>query len=724
AAAKLASSPLEDLSVDRDITRSEMSRRMLKRSRQISHEDDEQMRNKDHPVKRARKTVQVAHPDVLPGADIITFQTPFPSAEYIHPSSVTRPLVPEDLSPVPHARRIDPRTSSRNLKENSSLASPFHSRPSSPHSPPTSKVKEPLHRVPLHSKSRTLPGALQKTDSTYARRIPSRKDSIISLNDGKLSRQVSLNDSRLSRRHAAPSLNKLVRNSPSKHQHYTSSLNPSYMLSHVTQQDWTFPPKPPTIYAGNRGPGPELLIRPNPIENSSTSSFLIDRPQFFSTPQHRLSDSRTGLYAPVSPSRLAFLTHSPRDARDEDVEMANYTELLEIPKVYIPRNSIISSSGSFTLRTRLISTALDVGNDPEVHDSAGSEPMSISTDVLPQKISMGNYMVPLVSSPPYLDMPNPKPHGKISLGQNVIPLSGISPLASSTPPVDSLRTAIGKKRIAFPMSSPGAPDSPRSTARNAGECVANMPLPLSPTRCGGSSGTSSVRAPSQADLVQDMLSLGLGGMYTLSVAPPPSRPWHGRHYFLRASRPSRIYAHFPSTGRNHDAGVQGTQPPTRTRSLDSSPGITSMKASTTKHKRNRAGTIRASGLRPTDSGTSAPVTSLASTVTGPAGGLPGRTRSGTVVGPNSKFAVRPRSKGAIKRRPVVPVMQHDAGSGSVDELAISNVHQGWGPWSSEDLIGLAQRGRNKRGTGKVVHDDITSDDPLLIVGPWRDEDWF
>ncbi|OAX41026.1 hypothetical protein K503DRAFT_798308 [Rhizopogon vinicolor AM-OR11-026] len=688
AAAKLTSSPLEDLSTDRDdITRSEMSRRMLKRSRQISHEDDEQMRNKNHPVKRARKTVQVAHPDVLPGADIITFQTPFPSAEYIHPTSVTRPLVPEDLSPVPYARRIVSRTSSRNLKENSSLASPFHSRPSSPHSPPTSKAKERLHRVPLHSKSRTLPGALQKTDSTYARRIPSRKDSIISLNDGKLSRQVSLNDSRLSRRHAAPSLNKLVRNSPSKHQRYTSSLNSSYMLSHIAQQDWASPQKSLMIHAGNRGPDPELLIRPNPIENSSTSSFLIDRPQFFSTPQHRISDSRTGLYAPVSPSRLAFLTHSPRDARDEDVEMANYTELPEIPKVYIPRNSIISSSGSFTLRTCLISTALDVSNDPEVHDSAGSEPMSISTDVLPQKISMGNYMVPLASSAPYLDMPNPKPHGKISLGQNVIPLPGTSPLVSSTPPVVSSHTAIGKQRIAFPMSSPGAPDSPRSTARNAGECVANMPLPLLPTRRSSSSGTSNVRAPSEADLVQDMLSLGLGG-------------------------------------RNHDAGVQGTQPPTRTRSLDSPPGITSKKASTTKHKRNRAGTIRASDLRPANSGTGAPVTSLTSTVTGPAGGLPGRTRSGTVVGPNSKFAVRPHSKGAVKRRPAVPVMQHDASGGSVDELAISNVHQGWGPWSSEDLIDLAQRGRNKGGMRKVIHDDITSDDPLLIVGPWRDEDWL
>lgn len=170
----------------------------------------------------------------------------------------------------------------------------------------------------------------------------------------------------------------------------------------------------------------------------------------------------------------------------------------------------------------------------------------------------------------------------------------------------------------------------------------------------------------------------------------------------------------------------------RTHSLPSPHSISSKKTSTAKHKRNRAGTIRASDfVRPATSGTSGPLlTSVASTTVGPAISLPSRTRSGTVVGPNSKLAVQSRSNGVVKRQPVVQVTQRDAGSGSVHELANFKDHEGLGPRSTEDLnyVGLAHRGKRKKGKRrngkeKVMHDDITSDDPLLIVGPWRDEDW-
>jgi hypothetical protein len=36
---------------------------------------------------------------------------------------------------------------------------------------------------------------------------------------------------------------------------------------------------------------------------------------------------------------------------------------------------------------------------------------------------------------------------------------------------------------------------------------------------------------------------------------------------------------------------------------------------------------------------------------------------------------------------------------------------------------LAQGEEGKRGKEKIVHDEIMSDDPLLIVGPWKDDDW-
>ncbi|KAG2346834.1 hypothetical protein BDR05DRAFT_959003 [Suillus weaverae] len=164
----------------------------------------------------------------------------------------------------------------------------------------------------------------------------------------------------------------------------------------------------------------------------------------------------------------------------------------------------------------------------------------------------------------------------------------------------------------------------------------------------------------------------------------------------------------------------------RTRSLESPAGIISKKTSTVKHKRDRAGTIRASDFaQPAPSGSSgSTLTSLASTIAGPAGSLPGRTRSGTVVGPNSKLAIRPHAKGATRKQPLMQLTQRDAHSRSEDDMNIFKVHEDVGPWSTEDLdyVGLVQRLKGRRGKKKVVHDEIMSDDPLLIVGPWRDED--
>lgn len=73
---------------------------------------------------------------------------------------------------------------------------------------------------------------------------------------------------------------------------------------------------------------------------------------------------------------------------------------------------------------------------------------------------------------------------------------------------------------------------------------------------------------------------------------------------------------------------------------------------------------------------------------------------------------------------MVQVTQQDISSGLVDELAIQKVQEERGPWSTENVnyVGLAQRGKSKGRKGKVVHDEIMSDDPLLIVGPWKDDD--
>ncbi|KAG2142820.1 uncharacterized protein EDB93DRAFT_1292199 [Suillus bovinus] len=669
AAAKLMSSPLEALPPDRDdITRSEMSRRMLKRSRGVANEDDDTVRLKGHVVKRAKKTVASDIPEAEAGVDV--FQTPFPSAEYVHSSSVTRPLVPEEFSPVPNVNRILSRTSSRNLKENSpslSLASPFHSRPSSPHTGLTTKAKARSSRIPLHLKSRTLSGAFQKNDSAYTRRKISHKDSTTSLNDRKLSRKdstISLNYTRLSRKNSTLSLNELA---SSKHQRRPSSPDPSYMLSHISQQDWISPSKTLTMHADICDPDPNSIIRPNPIQSLSASPFLADRPQFFSTPLHSRSGSRTGLRAPKSPSNLALLAPSPRLPRDEDFEMADYTKHR---KIHISGNSIISSSGSFSLGAYQIRNVSDI--DDHI-DSAGSAPMSMSIDVLPQKTSMGEHMIPLASSPPDSDLANFVPQHKVSLGRNILVLSGSSPPA---PEVVAIRTAICQQHLTFLSgSSSPAPDCSGSVARNAS---ANPP-PRGAV-------TSGIGAPSEADLIQDMLSLDLG-----------------------------------------DRRDDGTQLPMRTRSLESPAGIGSEKTSTVKHKRNRAGTIRASDFTQTApiGSNGSTLTSLASTIAGPAGSLPGRTRSGTVVGPNSKLAIRPHVKGATRKQPLMQLTRRDAHSRSEDDMDIFKVHEDVNPCGTQELdsVGLVQRLKGRRGKMKVAHDEIVSDDPLLITGPWRDEDW-
>ncbi|GBE86537.1 hypothetical protein SCP_0904160 [Sparassis crispa] len=79
------------------------------------------------------------------------------------PSSASQPVAPETFSPLPVSRFLLSRTSSRNLKENSSrigtrlLASPFSSRPGSRTSSPKAGAKTKATKRPtFHSKSRTL----------------------------------------------------------------------------------------------------------------------------------------------------------------------------------------------------------------------------------------------------------------------------------------------------------------------------------------------------------------------------------------------------------------------------------------------------------------------------------------------------------------------------------------------------------------------------------------
>ncbi len=177
-----------------------MAERMNKRARLAAHSSTaeagttsvEEGRD-DRPSKRT-KALPVDHSQLTLGDDpmlgdymldvfsqtSLQLSTPFqavPSDCSMVPSSVLHPSAASDqLSPLPVAKRIISRTSSRNFKENAgqrgsrSLASPFNSRPGSRVSSPKRPTKQ---RRAQHTKSRTLSQSGALKEKFVDRNVPS-----------------------------------------------------------------------------------------------------------------------------------------------------------------------------------------------------------------------------------------------------------------------------------------------------------------------------------------------------------------------------------------------------------------------------------------------------------------------------------------------------------------------------------------------------------------------
>lgn len=297
----LPSSPLEDLSpCKHDVTLSEMSRRMKKRSRQVV--SGKQPATDADAVERLAKKLRRPSPPDLHGAveDCLISTVPttpvnhhnrsfpldtqqiydslFETPYHPHPSdgtlikSYVEPLASADsLSPIPVARRMLSRTSSRNLKENSGrmsrqgLASPFTSRPSSRTSSPR-RASKTQGRRPLHTKSRTLSNSfinqsvksagtshsttLKKSDATY--------DSIFS----STAPGSVLSTSAHSRSGSIPTM-------------------PSHLLDHIHAEDWLVPAR-----ALSRS---QLSLEDMELDDWATehASFYLDAPAKISTPPRK-----------------------------------------------------------------------------------------------------------------------------------------------------------------------------------------------------------------------------------------------------------------------------------------------------------------------------------------------------------------------------------------------------------------------------------------------------
>ena len=390
------SSPLEILGDQEEVnlTRTEMMRRMLKRSRhagQSTTYDEDQDSNQTQVLeRRIKRTKRSTRPNAatqnefsmslndIDSTEDSLFQTPYEEG-YVYPSLILKPLVPEQMSPVPIANRILSRTTSRRLKENSAtsrttssrggLASPFASRHNSVNSSPGSKSRPKSNlRANRHSKSRTTRPAL----STKSRSIAS------SLNDNSAfgaNSQVLQHESVFTMNHSShPSPLRPGQNpNPITRNRYPSS----HTLTQIPQQDWLVPAK-----ALTRTRTPDDLDMHTPpdfgiiIEKSEVgdSSFLADLPMAFSTPlptrsSHLTSDIRvyapgSGLYAS---SRSGSSTNAIIDelqpyygsggfdpaGNERDIYDVAMNDVLSSSRprkpLHISGNSIISSSGDFTL---------------------------------------------------------------------------------------------------------------------------------------------------------------------------------------------------------------------------------------------------------------------------------------------------------------------------------------------------------------------------------------
>ncbi|KIP02739.1 hypothetical protein PHLGIDRAFT_279747 [Phlebiopsis gigantea 11061_1 CR5-6] len=288
------SSPLQELSPGKDdVTLSEMSRRMKKRSRQVaSTQEAVEQDTEDRLAKKLRRPsdldlrsmAQMSPIPTVPSTPVHHdgFTLPL-DTQQIYDSLFETPSRPSDdlliksyaepdqLSPLPIGRRMLSRTRSRNLKENVNpaclgLASPFSSRPTSRTSSPRRSSKTPGKR-PLHLKSRTLSSSFL---SKQVRSINSAQPA------SSCCPEDSTYDSIFSpTTHApAPVL--------SAHSRTGSIPNmPSGLLDQIPTEDWLVPAK-----ALSRSP-PSLEDMDLDDIGAEHPSFYLDAPVQISTPPRK-----------------------------------------------------------------------------------------------------------------------------------------------------------------------------------------------------------------------------------------------------------------------------------------------------------------------------------------------------------------------------------------------------------------------------------------------------
>ncbi|KAI0731380.1 hypothetical protein C8Q76DRAFT_359678 [Earliella scabrosa] len=367
------SSPIRSLSPDADdVSFAVMANRMNKRARLVSRSTDSQAgfsessvpkAAEDRPSKR-QKAQPILSDDDSPMGDYMrdrraptpsqfcTPQVSMPSDQSMAHSSGTRPTpAPDQLSPLPVARRILSRTSSRNFKENAGqrrLASPFSSRPGSRASSPDKASRGSRKRTAKHVKSRTLSqsGPLREkvVDRNLVQPLQQTSPQLSLLAPAAAPNEL----------HAKPNIS--IHNRSSS----TPSLQP--VLDQMCSEAWLVPPKAlsRSLVTAQTATGtdPQDAV-------TAHASFFEDEPMHISTPRRKRSATVGVWKHGLMPQLDADPPPPVRSLRyDSDVDMSDSSRPTSpsdsrstrpgVPRrrrrtiVHLPSDSLFSSSLDFS----------------------------------------------------------------------------------------------------------------------------------------------------------------------------------------------------------------------------------------------------------------------------------------------------------------------------------------------------------------------------------------
>lgn len=567
------------------------------------------------------------------------FETPFHPSDESLIKSYANSTGSDQLSPIPIARRMLSRTSSRNLKENprslshstsrQGLASPFASRPASRTASPLHTSKS-LGKRPMHAKSRTLSSSFNKLQTSQPPKPTSATRPEDSIFDSIFSSTIpgsATGSITHSRSGSIPIL-------------------PSNLLDHIPAQDWLVPAK-----ALSRSP-PSLEDMQLDGLATDHASFYLDEPAKISTPPRRrrttvtLHNYRPSI-APVDHPDLdgSAKISAPRRRRTT-VTLQNYRDSIvpidQSDSVPMDMTDVVAAEQSSSISS---SSEMEMDSGPPRARRRRRTVVHMSSDsIFSSALDFSAYMTEFSPT---------KVHGNV----NAAPAQPTSPpglvhpgaLSSAGTPA-ALDPAFSPAAAAVPMERQASAPAPGSPAEQP---VVTRTVPPTPeiSRPSLSRRTQSLPSPlaTARDELPDMFTaLGIQGTYQTHICA-------SFEVDVLLDTPDDV----PPDADDSGVGLEKTI-------AEILPASSASRTTHHTHRRDRAGTIRASDF-------ARPVLTSESASSGPsnprmenrkaAAPATRRTRSGTVTLANAHAKPPAKGKAKTARRagklPTIPMKIDD-----------------------------------------------------------------